>query len=178
MLEKLAGRLKWERTGNGIHVEIPVMWDLQMVGVSFWMFMFPHFLAHLFWDITHQKPSLYLFFLPDVIGLFQLLLWLMAMQNFKVSLTPTPETMTAERRAFGILPKLHTEATRDLSNLRFELTKYGLTMDQYGDVQIDLRGKTRRLAFRIRDSEVEALIKRMMEVYQFPAAAESDALVP
>jgi hypothetical protein len=168
MLEKLAGRLKWERMGDGIRVVIPVRvpWLTAISGI--WLFMLPCFITVLFCKlrgITVPCP-----FTLDLIGLLFVAMWFTMIFTIQHVLTLNPAEMTMQVRMFGIGVRKRTYATSCLYCLRFGPSEYGnyLTMDMMSRIQIDRDGKTRNLAFGITETEADALIEKMMEVYKFP----------
>lgn len=172
MLEKLAGRLQWERLGEGIRVVIPVRvpWLTAILGI--WLFIFPINAVELF--NKHRgftgPASFVQFWVVLGICLILSVLWFSMIFTTQQVLTLNPAEMTFQVRMLGIGVRKRTYATSRLHCLRFGPSEYGnyLTMDMMSRIQIDRDGKTRNFAFGITEQEADALIEKMMEVYKFP----------
>src|ERR1035441_8720219 len=123
MLETLAGRLKWERTGDGIRVVIPVRipWPSALSGI--WLFMLPHFTVELFGKsgVITGPASL----APKWIGLCLLVSWFTMIFTIKQVLILNPAEMGFQTFTFGIGVKKSTYATSRLKCLRFIPSEYG-----------------------------------------------------
>jgi hypothetical protein len=168
MLEKLAGRLKWERTGDGIRVLIPAWapWLVTFNGV--WLYMVPLTTVQAFdklRGITGSESSA-----PAWIGLLLCVTWFTMIFTARQVLTLNPAEMTIQVRLFGIGVRERTRATSRLRNLRFVPSGFGdfASMNAMSRIEIDRDFKTRKFAFGITEGEAETLIEKMMEVYKFP----------
>lgn len=168
MLEKLAGRLKWERTGDGIRVVIPVRVPLlsTLSGIS--LVYAPLFTLQVFDKL--RGVAVPASFVPLWIGLFLSVIWFTMMFTMKQILTLSPAQMGFQTRTMGIGVRKGTRATSGLRNLRFVPSEYGnwTFMNDMSRIEIDRDCKTRKFAFGITEQEADALIEKMMEVYSFP----------
>lgn len=169
MLEKLAGRLKWERKGNGIRVVIPVRvpWLRALVG-GLGVFSFPILTMDLFGK--HRGFTSPASFAPEYIGLFLAAIWFTWLFTIKQVLTLSPTEMEIQTSTFWVDVKKGAYATSRLQNLRFASSDYGeeVSMIEMSRIQIDRDFKTRNFAFGITEQEADALIEKMMEIYNFP----------
>jgi hypothetical protein len=172
MLETLEGRLKWERTGDGIRVVIPVRmgWLPAMSGISLWIL--PAFAV---WGIEYfihlSRPvSVVLNEISLCSGVCLVILWFAMIFTLEQVLTLNPAEVTFQARALGIGIRKRSVATSRLSNLRFVHSEYGdlVSMDSMSRIEIDRDFKTRKFAFGITEGEAETLIEKMLEVYRFP----------
>jgi hypothetical protein len=172
MLEKLAGRLKWERTGGGIRVVIPVRvpWLSALIG-GFGVFSLPSLTMDLFGK--HRSIAGPASFAPECVGLFLCVLWFTLLFTIKQILTLNSTEMAIQTRTFGIEVKNGAYATDRLQCLRFVSSDYGdgVLMSDMSRIEIDRDLKTRKFAFGITEQEADALIEKMMEVYDFPKDA-------
>jgi hypothetical protein len=168
MLNKLAGRLKWERTDDGIRVVIPVRtpWLLALLGT--WFYTLPSFAAEIFGrtrDINHHGS-----FAQEWIGLCIVVVWFTMIFTAKHVLILNSAEMTIQVRLFGIGMRSRTVATSRFHNLRYTASELGayVNVNEMSRIQIDRDSKTRNFAFGIKKQEADALIGKMMEVYSFP----------
>jgi hypothetical protein len=168
MLEKLAGRLKWERIVDCIRVVIPVRIPWLLALNVIWLVMLPHFTVELFDKLRGiTGPAS---FAPEWIGFCIGVLWFTMFFTTQQVLILNPAEMTVQVRMFGIGLKKRTVATSRLHYLRFEPSGYGdfASIQDMSRIQIDRDCKTRNFAFGITEQEADALIEKMMEVYKFP----------
>ncbi|MGA3370408.1 MAG: hypothetical protein ABSC48_01470 [Terracidiphilus sp.] len=179
MLETLAGRLKWERTGDGIRVVIPVRvdWFSAMTGISLWMLPYSTL-----WVVTQfihlsTRTSLALSSIAVWIGACLVILWYTMIFTIKHVLTLNPAEMTIQMRFFGIRVRQRTIATSRFHNLRYAASEYGdwASLNSMRRIEIDRDSKTRKFAFGITEKEADALIEKMMEVYNFPKYPQADS---
>jgi hypothetical protein len=182
MLETLAGRLKWERTSDGIRVVIPVRvpWLLTLSGI--FLFTFPSSTVDVF--SKHRgftgPVSFIQFWILLGSGICLGVLWFTMIFTIKQVLTLNPAEMTIQVRTLGIGVRKRTVATNRLHYLRFEPSEYGdsASFNNMSRIQIDRDGKTRNFAFGITEQEADALIEKMMEVYKFPKYPKTDTAAP
>jgi hypothetical protein len=172
MLETLAGRLKWERTGDGIRVVIPVRIHWLSAFSGIWLFMLPHFTAEIIGKAKFGSGPTS--FAPEWFGLCLVVLWFMMIFTAQQIFTLNPTEMEFQTCIFGIGVKKDIYATSRLQCLRFVSSEYGdwVSMNKMSKIQIDRDFKTRNFAFGITEQEADTLIKKMMEVYKFPKYPE------
>lgn len=166
MLETLAGRLKWERTTDGIRVEIPSHFNgwifLQGIG----LLIFPHFTYEVFWKHTGSTEPRS--FVPEWIGLGLLCLWVAFLRTHKTVLKLSPEEMTVQVRGLGIGLNTGKAATSRLSGLRFVPGEYGIGIEDMNRIQLRKDRKARDFGHGITEEEADALIAKFLEIYPFP----------
>ncbi|MFZ1086420.1 MAG: hypothetical protein WAN35_15770 [Terracidiphilus sp.] len=171
MLETLAGRLKWERTGTGIRVEIPARfyWST-LLGVP-WLVLwwFPWRLTMIEVFIDHKGGAFLQFWLAGWTagGCFvaTFILWSLTGRS-TVVLDPCQLELT---RNIFVLPFSHRIfSTSDLNNLRFVPSQWKSRSYQPSKINFEAGNKTHSFASGIRESEANALIDRMQEVHEFP----------
>jgi hypothetical protein len=172
MLVTLAGRLKWERTGNGIRVVIPVRMPLLAALSGIVLFTLPIHMVNVFSKHTGiTGPAAFVqFWVILGVGFFLGVLWFTMIFTIQHELTLNPTEMTIQTRTLGIGVRKRTVATSRLHCLRFEPSGYGdlMSINNMSRIQIDRDCKTRNLAFGITEQEADTLIEKMMEVYKFP----------
>ena len=168
MLEKLAGRIKWERTGDGICVVIPTpfSWRTVLTGLSLWMFC--HFTGEIIAKNHHGAVNGSASFMPEWIGLCLGGVWLLAIFAGKQILTLNPVEMKMQFRTLGVRGRAVSVETHRLHNLRYSPSSLGWSMQDESKIQIEKDLKTRNIAWGITEPEALALIGKMMEVYSFP----------
>jgi len=167
MLETLAGRLKWERTEDGIRVEIPEP-------ASFAEFVGIVVVAGLPFTVDglpagfHGPAGSWIL---AIVGAESLLLatlcgMLLVGRKRLVTLTSTALTVTSlQHRA-----KSRTQLTYTVWNLRSN-PRVSLTGKEYPDqiqVEIDSTSGIWMIGSRLTEVEAASLISRMMEVFAFP----------
>jgi hypothetical protein len=177
MLETLAGRLRWERTEDGIRVEIPVRvpWLLTFIsGIG--MFTLPRFTVEIFSkSMGFTSPAS---FAPVWMGLCLGVIWFTMIFTIKHVLTLNPTEMGFQVRTFGIGVRKRTIVNGRLQNPRYAAAEYGATFIEMSRIQIDRDFKTRDFAFGITELEADTLIEKMMEIYKFPKYPRTNPAAP
>jgi hypothetical protein len=172
MLETLAGRLKWERTCDGIRVVIPVRFSWIAIGKGIWepcVFLLLMSLVDPFLYSPHKVPLTWEGRL--LIYLTILLLWSALVSTGKTILTLNPSMLIIQRRPPRFKRRTNRYSTGGLNDLRFvassnrEEIRNGWNQSE---IQFDQDLKTQNLAEGITEPEARALIDRMMAVYKFP----------
>lgn len=186
MLETLAGRLKWERTGDGIRVEIParltskerlytfslgLVWSSLLLGdILRWFFEG----SHSVWAQWLGRGGM-----DSIVVL--VLAWSAWFALTSVRLLLDPVSLKLEYCVFGIRWLSHRNSTRLLHNLRFKgrSSRIPRFLGNLPELQIDEDYRTRTLAVGVTREEADALIATMNEVFPFPKylPSESDACV-
>jgi hypothetical protein len=175
LLEKLAGRLRWERTANGIRVEIParLSWlALFLAGwLTFWLYGGVQAMKSL---INGDKDSgfLMIWLVMWAIGACFVSATLIWSIGGKTTLTLDPLELNLQRTIFGLPWDTRVFRTSLVENLRYVPREYSSGFRGRGYNQSRIRfeseDKTRNFASGISDSEAIALINRMLDVYKFP----------
>jgi hypothetical protein len=172
MLETLAGRLKWERMGDGIRVELPVQfaWPnlLRNVGrwLSIWVLIFSPIMLV---DHFHGRPAqwgLVLLFAPlyAATGIWEIM-------ARKTELTLNPREMSINQAFFQKDWSKRTYATLRLHHLLYCKSRPEPTAERRAienSVLCDVEFQTIGLFDGITEEEADALIAKMIEVYPFP----------
>ncbi len=175
MLEKLQGRLMWERTPQGgIRVEIPARLDWAVVALgcvcALWALLCMS-VAPLRM-ITHDAPGIAAwFFALCFLALACAALCLVAW-NFKgkTTLTLDPAEMELVHHVRGFEWRTRVFPTREVRNLRY-LPSSGYKLGRMYIPSVfcfEASGKTHKFASGLTDIEAFALIDRMLDVYAFP----------
>ena len=167
MLEPLAGRLKWERTGDGIRVELPGPAEFAEFLAIVILAGLPFIAYGLLRIFINPAPG----WVFAVLGAVGLLLAASGVMNFVgrkrlVILTPAALTVTTTERC----AQSRTELTRAVRNLRSN-PRVSLRGNEYpGQIQVEIDGfgGTCTIGSRLTEAEAAALISKMMEVYAFP----------
>jgi hypothetical protein len=173
MLETLAGRLKWERTSDGIRVVIPARFSWSTMRKHLWepcFYSLIFFLVEPFLRSPHEAGLGWKERLAMCAMIF--VLWFVAsLFPGKIILTLNPSTMIIQRRSFGLKRSTCTYLNERLNALRFVArTNREEIRNEYrqSEMQIDQGLKTHPFAEGITEPESRVLIEKMMEVYDFP----------
>ncbi|MGD0940121.1 MAG: hypothetical protein ABR905_10445 [Terracidiphilus sp.] len=179
MREKLAGRLKLERTGMGIRIEIPSQAGWLAVFFGFWLAFWSAtgwFFAAMASTTKSPEAVPWSFAVAWALGWIVILSALILCLAGRTTLTLDESEMEIRRRILRMEWGSRRFATKDVLNLRYipslslrgwEGTTY-TTYTSASQIRFEADGKTRRFALGISDIEAFALIDRMLEVYQFP----------
>jgi hypothetical protein len=174
VLEKLNGRLRWERTPQGIRVEVPARldWAVVVMGVvvALWALLCMS-LAPLQLMMSDAPGiaawAFALCFLALACAALVLLVW-----NFKgkTTLTLDPAEMKLVRHVLGVEWSTRVFQTREVRNLRYlPSSGYKLGRTYIPSVFCFETGeKTHSFASGATNIEAFALIDRMLDVYAFP----------
>jgi hypothetical protein len=167
MLEILSGRLKWERTEDGIRVEMPEpALFAEFLGIAIASGL-PLFVYGLFggfhrpaqsWGLAIVCALALLLALPNVVELVKRKKLVILTS---ASLTVTTSHPCAEGR---------TQLTYTVWNLRSNprISLMGNEHPEQNQVEIDSTSGTWTIGSRLTEAEAAALISKMMEVYVFP----------
>ncbi|MGA3010357.1 MAG: hypothetical protein ABSD72_08860 [Terracidiphilus sp.] len=175
MLGNLAGRLNWERTEQGILIEIPSPLDwkeLFLAGCLVFWIVGGVYMGQKWLDGTDQSTS----------NLYGLAGWVVCGCIFvgcliwglggttRVALTAAE--MTIQRRVFGVEVLTRTFQTSRMENLRYIAPYWVNNADGAGytrsKVCITANGWSRTLASGVSEDEAKVLMDRIMEVCYFP----------
>jgi hypothetical protein len=173
MLEKLAGRLKWEKTGPSIRVEIPAGRDWVTLIGGFGLAIFALFsLCVALLSLTIDIPTTTKWMCALGLVALECLALSVLIWNFKgkTLVELNPAQMKIVRHALGVEWNKRSFATRDLRNLEY-LPSSGFRISRYyipGVIRFEANDKTCNFASGISDIEAFALIDRMLDVYEVP----------
>ncbi|MGA7339631.1 MAG: hypothetical protein WBE72_20215 [Terracidiphilus sp.] len=173
MLETLAGRLKWERTEDGISIEIPAhlstkSWMRSLLLGLVWLYVLGIDVVRWIMNARHVSPSRW--YLATTLGLALLILcgFLWTILTY-TRLVLSADLLAIEYGVLGIRWLSRRCPTCLLHNPRFSRKKSGIPSFFSGppELQIDRDYRTVVLAVGVNQVEGEALIAKMMEVYPF-----------
>ncbi|HTX76467.1 MAG TPA: hypothetical protein VMD29_09700 [Terracidiphilus sp.] len=173
-MEKLAGRLNWERTANGIRVEIPARRDWTTAFFTIWLCG---------WTLA-GKAALHQAFPKgngSAVEWFSLL-WLAGWAFGECFVTVAiiwalggrtlvvldPEALEIEHSLLSIHLNRRVTATSDVRNLRFMPATASGRSSRASNLSFESGDKTVRFATGISDAEALSLINKMLDVYPFP----------
>jgi hypothetical protein len=176
MLNKLAGRLKWEKTGLGIHVVIPARLDWWIVPTAlFATAVVGVDCFYLFNNLPEVglSPIVWICLAIITTGGCVFLYWFLWSITGKTILSMDPYELKLERRVIGIVCDTRRFATFDVKNLRYipPVYIYAFRTDTNpatSKIQFQAKGKTIRFARGITEREACALFDTMMGIYKFP----------
>ena len=171
MFETLAGRLKWERTGNRIRVEIPARlnWTVAffLVWLAGWTMAGRSVLAE-----TLAKPN------PPAFNLLWLVGWAIGecfvtvsiiwSLSGRTSLEMDPGQLAITRRVMGIQISRRTFSTTDVRNLRYNPAGNRGRHSYQSQIKFEADKRTCSFGTGLEDAEAFALIDKMLEVHKFP----------
>jgi hypothetical protein len=175
MLETLAGRLKWERTIQGIRIEIParLSWvALFLTGwLAFWLYAGARIIGKMLAGDDQSSWAL-VWLVGWAAGACFAGCWLIWSVGGRTTLSLDPAEMRIQRRVFGIEWDTRSYRTSSVHNLRYIPGYMSPGAIDGGYVQSSIKfeadDKTRSFATGVSDIEAFAMINRMLEVYNFP----------
>jgi hypothetical protein len=171
MLETLVGRLRWERTGTGIQVEIPARLSWVIAFLCVWVTGW----SMAGWNVinkTFAADNPPLFDLVWLVGWFAgevtviaIILWSLT-GCFTLNLDN--QTLEITRKIAGIKLDKRVFTTANVRNLRYiPATTHGRSSRQ-SEIRFEADDKTCGFASGIADSEAFSLIDKMLEIFPFP----------
>jgi hypothetical protein len=176
MLETNAGKLKWERTGQDIRVELPapldwphvsraIVWNLFLLLVVYLVLSIETWIHH-----GLKETLKYWWFIPTFGPLYVAGgIWNLMVR--RAILTLTPSEMTLNRGIRETSRNTRVFANERLHNLRFCASRKEQTAE-YQEVKdsilCDVEGRTIAIMSGISKEEATALIEKMMAIYKFP----------
>jgi len=171
MLQTLAGRLKWERTGNGIRVEIPARLDWTTLFGAVWLV----FWSYGGWQITidtyiNHKSVVFnsLWLVGWAIAECYVIGFIVWSITGRTTLLFDPCQLEITRRVIGIQMNYRRYTTSDICNFRFVPARKKGRRSYPSKICFEAENKTRGFSSGISDKEAYALINRMREIHKFP----------
>jgi hypothetical protein len=182
MLEKLAGRLKWEHADQGIRIEIPASWSWLAVSAAAVVAGGALEAWQPQWSIPSDESRFRLGVLSAAIvaaGACAIMAWACWSFTGRTIVTVNPHELKIQRRVLGIEWDTRRFATSDVRNLRYLPPKeiWVLRTDtdpSTSKIQFQASGKTIRFASGITEREACALFDHMEDIYKFPRDSELD----
>ena len=167
MLETLAGRLKWERTEDGIRVEMPEPASFADIVAIVIVAGLPFVVYGLFGGFDDPARG-WVLAIVGAVALFLAIPLGTELVGLKrlVILTSAALTVTTSHPC----ARSRTQLTYTIWNLRSN-SRISLTGKEYPEqiqVEIDSTSGTWTIGSRLTEAEAAALISKMMEVFAFP----------
>jgi hypothetical protein len=171
MLEKLAGRLTWERTGDGIRVVIPAQLGWVVAFLCVWL---------VGWSIggwnvlnnTLESANPPLFDMVWLVGwllgevtVIAIIIWSLSGRS---TLVLDKCSLEITRRVVGIRLDTRVFRTANVRNLRYIPATTSGKSSRQSQIRFEADDKSCGFASGITDNEAFALIDKMLEVYPFP----------
>jgi len=181
MFQLLEGRVTWERTPDGISVEIPArrgaLSSLYIPLLAIFVaFMWGYHGYEKGRDLTSPDVQSVLQAITVVgiaIGFFFVVTWLAYTFTSQTFLTLNPSQLKIQQRVMGIDLVTRSFPTKDIHDLKFippasPLGGKGEIDPNTGRVQFQLGKQTQSFAAGITAAEAFALLHEMLEIYKFP----------
>lgn len=179
MLDKLAGRLTWERTGSGIRVEIPAAGGWITAFLCFWLIVWGGIGGALIaraYENEDFTVVMMIWSVAWVVGVCFGLVWMAWSITGRTTVTLSPVELEIRRRFIGMEWDKRTFATSGVRNFRY-IPPFSSSQWVGGnyertyhasEMRFEAGDKTRSFAGGVSDTEAFALIDKMLEVYPFP----------
>jgi len=184
MQETLEGRLKWERSPDGIQVSIPVRRGASTVGYIFlvliWLTIASIHYWHLFTQPRDDSPeAIYQFIaiLLYLFGFFFFLGWVAWTATGETILVLDSGGMTLQKRVLGIEVSSRSFRNNEVHSFNYIRPRpfWALRSDtdpSSSRIRFMAGGKYHYFARGVSESEAFALVERMVQVYRFPGSGE------
>ena len=181
MLEKRAGRLKWEQADQGVRVVIPARWGwLAVIAVAG---LTPTDIT-VWWLERTTAPDEVSFKLGLLcavtlaVGVCAAMVWILWGCTGRTMVTVNPHEIIIQRRIAGVEWDTRRFATSDVRGLRYippaEMWAFRTDTDpNTSKIQFQAKKKTIRFARGITEREACALFDRMQEIYNSSKTASS-----
>jgi len=171
MREKLAGRLTWEPTGEGIRVDIPARRSWTIVIHFLWLILWCG-AGWLAWTRIHQThhvaaniPLIWLVgWAAGVVFMTASILWSL---TGGTTLVLNPRNLEITRQMMGMQVGTRSYANADVRNLRFIPNMIRGRSNLPSHIEFEEKGKTRSFAWAVSETEAMALIGKMEQTYKF-----------
>lgn len=171
MPEKLAGRLTWERTGEGIRIEIPARRDWTvlffLVWLAGWSLAGRQVIVETF--TKHNSPAFNLLWLVGWAAgeclVTASIIWSL---TGRTTFVLDPYKVQIIRRVMGIQLDKREFAPADIRNLRYMPAGNRGRRSYQSKISFEANDKTCSFGSGLEDLEAFALIDKMLEVYKFP----------
>ena len=175
MLEKLAGRLTWEPTGDGIRVEIPARRSWTIVIQILWLLAWcgAGWLAVARIHEGHEAAS----FIPVIwvvvwaAGMLFVIASILWSLSGSTMLELNSYQLRITRHMMGLQMGTQSCANADVRNLRFIPNMIHGHSNVPSHISFEEKGKTRSFAWSVTEKEALALFEKMEQTYKFPRGA-------
>jgi len=186
MVEKLEGRLMWEKAGERMRVAIPMrrgpMAGIYVPLILIWLGVATTRYWHLFAaphpddrEFTLQLMAIAIY----VLGFCFFVCWLAWTTTGETILFLDPNEMKIQRRVIGVELSTRSFPTSNVSQLRYVApagiaTYQGVTNPSTSRIRFQADNATHSLARGLSEAEAHALIEKMLEIYRFPKSGLLD----
>jgi len=177
MLEKLAGRLTWEPTGDGIRVEIPArrswtivihfVWLIVWCGAGWLAFDRIHQAHH---AATHIPLIWQVGWVAGVVFMTGSILWSL---TGGTTLELNSYQLRITRQMMGLQVGTRSYANADVRNLRFIPNMIRGRANLPSHISFEENGRTRSFAWAVAEAEAVALFVKMEQTYKFPRGSSN-----
>jgi hypothetical protein len=180
MFETLEGRVKFEKTDEGVRIAVPVrrgpfaaiygplvaIW-LVLATVRYWNLLAGPHVEDTNFSLQMTAIGIYAF------GLFYFLCWLAWTMTGETVITLKPPEVRIARRVFGIDVSVRTFQTEEIYRMRFVPAKRMATQRSVVNpnssyIHFEVNDRPRKFVKGVSKDEARALIDKMLQVYQFP----------
>ncbi|MGA2171157.1 MAG: hypothetical protein ABSG62_23485 [Terracidiphilus sp.] len=171
MLEKLAGRLTWEPTGEGIRVEIPsrrsrtillrVLWLILWFGGG-WLALARTLDGR---TVSHIPLIWLVGWGAGALLMTASLLWIL---TGSTTFILNSRELRITRQMMGMQLGMRTFADADVRNLRFVPAMIRGRSNLPSHISFEEKGRTRSFASALAETEAVALFDKMDQIYKFP----------
>jgi|ERR1017187_6448852 hypothetical protein len=184
MLEKLAGRLKWKRSDQGIRIEIPARWGWQAIFAAVLLAGGALEASQLEWAIPSDEARFRIGILSAVVvgvGVCFMVAWNSWSFAGRTIVSVNQSEIKVQRKVLGIEWDTRRFATLDVRNLRYlpptEIWAFRTDTDpDTSRIQFLVKNKTVRFASGITEREACAMFDRLEEICRFPTDSELDQI--
>jgi hypothetical protein len=176
MLEKLAGRLKWEHSDQGIRIEIPARWGWQAIFAAVLLAGGALAASQVEWTIPSDEARFRLGVLSAVVigvGVCFTVAWISWSFTGRTIVSVNQNEMKIQRKVLGIEWDTRRFVTFEVRNLRYlpptEIWVFRTDTDpNTSKIQFQAKNKTVGIAGGITEREACALFDRLEEICKFP----------
>ena len=185
MLDKLEGRLKWERTPQGgMVVSIPVRRGPSTIGYAVLVLVWVSIASIHYWHLftvpkldAEQQIYEVIAVTLYILGFLFFVVYLAWTVTGETILTLDPSEMKIQVKVLGIDIRSETYRTRDVHSFNFVRPKafWALRADtdpSSSRIRFTVGGKYHYFGRGVSESEAFALVERMVDVHRFPGSGE------
>jgi hypothetical protein len=182
MLERLAGRLKWESSDQGVRFEIPARWGWRAIFVTVILAGGALSASEIEWTLPSDEARFRLGVLCAVVvgvGVCFMAAWISWSFTGKTIVSVNQNELKIQRRVLGFEWDTRRFATFEVRNLRYlpptEIWAFRTDTDpNTSKIQFQAKNKTVRFAGGITEKEACALFDRLETICKFPKDSELD----
>lgn len=180
MYEKLEGRVLYENSEDGVHIQIPVrrgpfaavygpmvgIW-LGLATIRYWRLLAGPHPEDINFKLQLVAIAIY------VVGFVYFLLWLVWTLTGETLITLKPPTLKIQTRVFGVLLATRIFETHQIHRMRFVphsrvLTQQSVINPNSSYICFETTNQRQKFAKGVSAAEARALIDKMLLVYEFP----------